>query len=222
MFQLKVLRRQSASTASRSQPGGVVSEPNLVARIMAALSDALEHRIAVAKSVERAVVTWVASEVRFAGTAVSADAQTEFVQFAAEQLRTILDGLEPERDRGVLQVEVGLVTRLAGQTVVQHLTKQLIRRHSDGQRRLGGATAHVVMRNMLRVSKVTEAQARERPYRVKFPNDIGGSDVDLVATYLGGTPLGTLLLAPVAVTLTDRARLSHGLCIAGSGHGKTQ
>jgi hypothetical protein len=46
--------------------------------------------------------------------------------------------------------------------------------------------------------------------------------VDLVATYLGGTPISDLFAGTLDFTIPNRTRFEHHHIVAGSGHGKTQ
>lgn len=62
---------------------------------------------------------------------------------------------------------------------------------------------------------------RDRPLRLpsRAPSMPAG---DLVASYLGGTPLAALFDIPVPIVIPTETRFEHHLIIAGSGHGKTQ
>jgi hypothetical protein len=46
--------------------------------------------------------------------------------------------------------------------------------------------------------------------------------VELVATYLGGTPISDLFAGTLDFTIPNRTRFEHHHIVAGSGHGKTQ
>ena len=57
----------------------------------------------------------------------------------------------------------------------------------------------------------------------KFPSQVErGDPAELVARYLGGTPLRDLFAGEIDVPLPTEARFEHHHIVAGSGHGKTQ
>lgn len=62
--------------------------------------------------------------------------------------------------------------------------------------------------------------ARDRP--VKLPTRAAMPAPDLIAAYLGGTPLADLFDMPLPVVIPTETRFEHMVLVAGSGHGKTQ
>ena len=60
----------------------------------------------------------------------------------------------------------------------------------------------------------------------RVPKLPGKSDIrdpaELVATYLGGTPISDLFAGTLDFTIPNRTRFEHHHIVAGSGHGKTQ
>ncbi len=128
----------------------------------------------------------------------------------------------------VLSVEVPMVTLvrnpggLLTELVETCLAWSFDSLSRNAEVRLGFALAEQVRERLLRASGLTEKAARENPYRLKWPKSLDRPSTELVETYFRGTPLHALLLAPVALRLTDKERFEHMLCTAGTGHGKTQ
>ena len=54
------------------------------------------------------------------------------------------------------------------------------------------------------------------------PQKFKGAPHEMVATYLGGTPLEYLFATPIPFAFTNKQRFEHTHVIGGSGHGKTQ
>jgi len=92
----------------------------------------------------------------------------------------------------------------------------------DGPSRPGARLAARLIDNLLVASGLARDQAERRPQRLKWPTQSPLAGAELVATYLGGTPLQNLLLAPIPLPISDAIGFEHALTVAPSGGGKTQ
>ena len=111
-----------------------------------------------------------------------------------------------------------LVAELVG-IALQFATDPHLDRNST---RPGARLADRIMGNLLRASRISYADAQKRPERLSSPLTDTADAKTLVDSYLAGTPLATLAMAPVPLPITHQVRFEHMHIIAGSGHGKTQ
>jgi hypothetical protein len=58
--------------------------------------------------------------------------------------------------------------------------------------------------------------------KLVWPADFKGTPREMVAAYLGDTPLEDLFFAPIPFSFIDEQRYEHMHVVGGSGHGKTQ
>ncbi len=76
--------------------------------------------------------------------------------------------------------------------------------------------------NLLAVSRMTSEQIETAPHKIIAPKDCDLSPPEMIAAYLGDTPLADFVRTPVAFALPLEARFQHTHIVAGIGHGKTQ
>ena len=77
-------------------------------------------------------------------------------------------------------------------------------------------------KNLLAVSRMTPDQVETAPHKIVVPKDCDLSPLEMIAAYLGETPLADFARTPVAFSLPLEARFEHTHIVAGIGHGKTQ
>lgn len=78
-------------------------------------------------------------------------------------------------------------------------------------------------RNLIRASGGNPDDPSGFSRALKLPSQMDIRDpAVIVDTYLAGTPLYDLFSQQVDFTIPTKTRYSHGFCLAGSGHGKTQ
>jgi len=76
--------------------------------------------------------------------------------------------------------------------------------------------------NLLNVSHMTPEQVETAPHKIVSPKDGDLSPPEMVAAYLGGTPLAAFLETPLPFSLPLETRFEHMHIVGGAGHGKTQ
>lgn len=146
----------------------------------------------------------------------------------AAVLGSLLDAIELPATSGwaTLMVDVPSASRMSNigallmGTIERALSLAPDTRASEPVFGVGTAFAGDVMKKVLRASNMSEAEARARPHRLKFPS--GNDASSLVATYVGGTALEALLHAPVTLQVEDKHLVEHMMIIGGPGAGKTQ
>jgi len=77
-----------------------------------------------------------------------------------------------------------------------------------------------ILASTLGMTKERAAQSGRQPI---LPTEVTGKHpLELVSTYLGGTPFAALFYAELPFALPTATRFEHMHILAGSGHGKTQ
>lgn len=76
--------------------------------------------------------------------------------------------------------------------------------------------------NLLHVSRMTPEQVETAPHKIVGPKDCDLSPPEMIAAYLGGTPLAAFTETPLPFTLPLETRFEHMHIVGGAGHGKTQ
>jgi hypothetical protein len=76
--------------------------------------------------------------------------------------------------------------------------------------------------NLLNVSHMTMEQVETAPHKIIGPKDCDLSPPEMVAAYLGGTPLSAFVEVPLPFSLPLETRFEHMHIVGGAGHGKTQ
>lgn len=76
--------------------------------------------------------------------------------------------------------------------------------------------------NLLNVSRLTPEQFETAPHRIVGPKDCDLAPPDMIAAYLGGTPLAAFAETPLPFAITQERRFEHCHILGGTGHGKTQ
>jgi hypothetical protein len=76
--------------------------------------------------------------------------------------------------------------------------------------------------NLLNVSHMTMDQVETAPHKLVGPKDCDLSPPEMVAAYLGGTPLAAFVETPLPFSLPLETRFEHMHIVGGAGHGKTQ
>lgn len=83
-------------------------------------------------------------------------------------------------------------------------------------------TRRQLWQNILDVSHMTLEQLEEAPHKLVGPKDCDLSPPEMVAAYLGGTPLAAFVEMPLPFSLPLETRFEHMHIVGGAGHGKTQ
>ena len=224
------------ASSSRSAAASSGERDRIVGNVLAAIAGELGDHGKLRDRIGRAVGNLVDSEQRFVrqqkpGSAVSEfydkerQRGDELVGLVGGWLAAMLSELpRDEREPGVVHVEVPLISLsrdAAG--LVHRLVEEVVARHFDGQRLgLGAGLAAAMVTRMCRLSKVSEADARAKPHRIKWPRQLEMDATELVEAFCGGTALADLLLASVSIKISDKVRSEHMLLTGGAGHGKTQ
>jgi hypothetical protein len=242
-----VIKYVTGTAKSASKPlTGITAPLAIDARALAqsiaqSLHEHLGPRPALQSVIHTTLASLIADEQHFikaqrtnpAVAAFLADQPAQTIAYSRhliELLAPVLKALPAEdRNDGVLVIEIPLIALLRDATpLIQRLVEQIVMRHYDSvgttktQLSLGAALAASVVARLCVASKLTEAKAREFPQRIKWPKHLDRTAAELVETFLGGTPLASLLLCPIAVRISDAVRMEHCLITAGAGHGKTQ
>lgn len=76
--------------------------------------------------------------------------------------------------------------------------------------------------NLLNVSHMTMDQVETAPHKIVGPKDCDLSPPEMVAAYLGGTPLSAFVETRLPFSLPLETRFEHMHIVGGAGHGKTQ
>lgn len=76
--------------------------------------------------------------------------------------------------------------------------------------------------NVLGHAHLTPEQAEAAPHKIVWPKDCDLSAPDMIATYLGGTPLAAYVETPLPFSIPMATRFEHMHVVGGAGHGKTQ
>lgn len=83
-------------------------------------------------------------------------------------------------------------------------------------------TRKQLWQNLLDVSHMTAEQVETAPHKIVGPKDCDLPPPDMIAAYLGGTPLAQFAETPLPFTIPLAARFEHMHIVGGAGHGKTQ
>jgi hypothetical protein len=83
-------------------------------------------------------------------------------------------------------------------------------------------TRHRLWQNLLDVSHMTPEQVETAPHKMVVPKDCDLAPPEMVAAYLGGTPLAAFAETPLPFTIPQERRFEHCHILGGTGHGKTQ
>jgi hypothetical protein len=83
-------------------------------------------------------------------------------------------------------------------------------------------TRHRLWQNLLEVSHMTPEQLETAPHRIVVPKDCDLAPSEMVAAYLGGTPLAAFAETPLPFAIPQERRFEHCHILGGTGHGKTQ
>src|SRR5581483_6942550 len=84
------------------------------------------------------------------------------------------------------------------------------------------ATRMQLWRNLLNVSNMTPEQVEAAPHKIVGPKECDLSPPEMVAAYLGGTPLAAFVELSLPFALPLETRFEHMHIVGGAGHGKTQ
>ena len=76
--------------------------------------------------------------------------------------------------------------------------------------------------NILTASRLSIEEAQKSPHKIVLPEAANLASEELIATYLGGTPLLKLFRTPVPFSIPLATRFEHMHIVGGAGHGKTQ
>jgi hypothetical protein len=190
-----------------------------------ALGDALTRTArALAEGEARGLIRdWPPSAALVAGFEAETVLAETFTRTLGRLVSEVLAAAPRQADgHGVAELAVPLIAFVRRPAeLIARIVEECLALGSDAVAGIGSVLAGQVRERLLRASGITEKAARENPHRLKWPHE-GESAVDLVDRYLGSTPLAALLLAPIAITITDEQRVEHMLITAGPGHGKTQ
>jgi hypothetical protein len=83
-------------------------------------------------------------------------------------------------------------------------------------------TRQRLWQNLLDVSRMTPEQLETAPHKIVGPKDCDLSPPEMVAAYLGGTPLAAFVETPLPFSIPMETRFEHMHIVGGAGHGKTQ
>jgi hypothetical protein len=193
----------SAARILRALPAGRLQDPmeKAVGRIIAD-----ERRASLASPPDRAAV---------------AAFERELTSLLARILRAVEAHTTDEPGLTFEVAMIGLVDR-PGRFLTELIGKVLAWSSEDDEARPGSALARALKEILLNVSRLDEAAARERPFRLTWPEGEKGSGEELTRRFLAGTPLADLLLARVPLRIPDSKLFEHLWAVAPPGWGKTQ
>jgi uncharacterized protein DUF87 len=83
-------------------------------------------------------------------------------------------------------------------------------------------TRTLLWQNLLNLSHMTMEQVETAPHKIVGPKDCDLSPPEMVAAYLGGTPLAAFVETPLPFSIPLQTRFEHMHIVGGAGHGKTQ
>jgi hypothetical protein len=79
-----------------------------------------------------------------------------------------------------------------------------------------------LMHNIYAGSGIDFNQPEKSKKEVVMPSKANLSSEEVIATYLGATPIASFLQTPLPFSIPLQARFEHMHVVGGSGHGKTQ
>ena len=155
------------------------------------------------------------------GAASVAAWETEIAELV-ERAGAVAGDRKPDAAIRVTVPVIGLVADPAA--LITDIIKSGLKRlpEHDGELMPGARLGRQIKDNLLRVSGISEDDARRRSDRLKWPSSQKLGGAELVSRYLVDTPWRPFLLAPAEASVSIAALYESMHICARIGHGKTQ